>query len=214
MPINLSQVPTDFGGAVSGTEFFQTSPNVPTISIPSVIDTAGDILGLVSTGADLFDRFSGRGRVSAPPPTRTAASSTVPVPPAGFGISSSFLPGRSLPQAQPAMASIPPAAVGAVRTGVAFVLRKIKANTGAKVTSKKIAAAIRQWGPATVAAWAGVSLAELMVVWDRGSRRVRRRFTKRDRSRGRAYIRMLKRQAQELKDLGCGPRTRTRRKVC
>lgn len=177
-----------------------------------------NVLDIGRFGLDVFQTVRGGGSNAMPAPAITA-SSTVPTPDNSISrFAGNFAPGAG--GAVQAMGRLPLPGVGAVggallaagRTGVAFVLRKIKANTGLRITTRKIVAAIRQFGPAAVATWAGVSMAELMIVWDRGSRRVKRRFTKRDRSRGRSYIRHLKRQADELKSLGCGPKTRTTRR--
>jgi len=191
---NITQATVDFNNAGSG-------------------NILSDILSVGQFGLDVFQTVRGTPQAASPTSSITAVSS-VPTP---TGSVSRFA-GNFAPQATQAAMRLPGgmgAAAGAValaRTGVAFVLRKIKANTGLRITTKKIVSAIRQFGPSAVAVWAGVSMAELMIVWDRGSRRVKRRFTKRDRSRGRSYIRHLKRQADELKSLGCGPKTRTTRK--
>lgn len=190
----ISQIGTEFNNAGSG-------------------NVLSDILQVANFGLDVFQTVRGNGGSPAPSSSITSVS-TVPTP-AG---SISRFAGNFAPGGQQAAMRLPfPTAAGAgavalARTGVAFVLRKIKANTGIRITTKKIVSAIRQFGPSAVAVWAGVSMSELMIVWDRGSRRVKRRFTKRDRSRGRSYIRHLKRQADELKSLGCGPKTRTTRK--
>lgn len=182
-----------------------------------------NILDVGRFGLDVFQTVRGGNNGSPGPGPAITASSTVPTADTTVSrFSGNFAPGFG--GATQAMARIPGGAgtilgagaggavVAAGRAGVAFVLRKIKANTGLRITTKKITSAIRQFGPAAVATWAGVSMGELMIIWDRGSRRVKRRFTKRDRSRGRSYIRHLKRQADELKDLGCGPKTRVSRK--
>jgi len=221
-------VPINFGGAVSGFSnlasagiFGPSQSTTPAgFSNPSG-GLLGDILNVANFGLDVFQTVRGDNRpvqnVAATP--QIASSSTVPTP-AGVvsRFTGNFAPGsiqtvNALPgatQAAASMQSIAPLA----RAGVAWVLRKIKANTGLRITTKKIVSAIRQFGPAAVATWAGVTMAELMIVWDRGSRRVKRRFTKRDRSRGRAYIRHLKRNVDELKSLGCGPKTRSPRRKC
>lgn len=176
----------------------------------------GDILNVANFGLDVFQTVRGPQAPISPASSLTAVS-TVPTPGGSIG----RFAGNFAPQASQAAMRLPGGmaagaggVVAAARIGVAFVLRKIKANTGIRITTKKIVSAIRQFGPSAVAVWAGVTMAELMIVWDRGSRRVKRRFTKRDRSRGRSYIRHLKRQADELKDLGCGPKTRTRKRSC
>lgn len=196
--------------------------SAPIISAPSIGsgNVLADILSVGQFGLDVFSTVRGGGGGSAPSPAASvpvsAPSSSVPTPP---GVTSRFVgnfaPGfaqasGSFPQGDQAAMVIGPS--GALRVGVAFVLRKIKNFTGVRVTTKKIVQAIRQFGFNAVIVWAGVSLAELMVVWERGSRRVKRRFTKRDRSRGRSYIRHLKKSADELKSLGCGPRSVARRK--
>jgi len=175
----------------------------------------GNFLDLANFGLDVFQTVRGPSAPVAPASSITAVS-TVPTPGGSIGrFAGNFSPQSGVvPAAMRLPGGMAAGAVAAARIGVAFVLRKIKANTGIRITTKKIVSAIRQFGPSAVAVWAGVTMAELMIVWDRGSRRVKRRFTKRDRSRGRSYIRHLKRQADELKDLGCGPKTRTRKRSC
>ncbi len=174
-----------------------------------------DILQVANFGLDVFQTVRGGGSNAVQSAPAVQSVSTVPTPSSSISrFAGNFAPGTNVVPAMARLPVGPGAALGAMRTGVAFVLRKIKTNTGIRITTKKIVSAIRQFGPSAVAVWAGVSMAELMIVWDRGSRRVKRRFTKRDRSRGRSYIRHLKRNVEELKDLGCGPKTRTRKRSC
>jgi len=211
-------MPISLGGF--GPEGFPTLGFVQGSNNPATFNSAGSasnlfdqVLQAGQLGLNIFREVSGR---NVPPtalvPTNPSpASSIVPVPAAITRINTSqFSPQSNL------MMRLPPGlaatASSTVRSGVAGILRKIKANTGLRITTKKIVSAIREFGPAAVASWAGVSMEEMMVIWDRGSRRVKRRFTKRDRARGRSYIRMLARNVQELKDMGCGPATRKRRK--
>ena len=209
-------MPISLGGF--GPEGFPTigflsggAPAINTIGGPSNI--FDQVLQAGRFGLDIFKSVTGRNV----PPAAVAitnpspASSIVPIPANITSVNTAqFAPGSNLVmRLPPGLAS---SAATVIRSGVSGILRKIKANTGLRITTKKIVSAIREFGPAAVASWAGVTMEELMVIWDRGSRRVKRRFTKRDRSRGRSYIRMLARNVQELKDLGCGPAIRKRRK--
>lgn len=224
MPLGIN-----FGGATTGFSglaqagVFGPPRSSPTVSLPPVGDSVlGDILNVANFGLDVFQTVRGDNRPAPAPavPVASQPSSSVPTPPGvtsrftgNFAPGSRVTPAGPLDGGQQAAMVIGPATT-AMRMGVAMILRKIKQFTGARVTTKKLVSAIRQFGFNAVMVWAGVSMAELMVVWERGSRRPRRRFTKRDRSRGRSYIRHLKKQADELKSLGCGPRTRTTRRKC
>jgi len=210
-------MPISLGGF--GPEGFPTLSFVQQSNNPPAINTIGGASNLFDQvlqagrfGLDIFREVSGRNvPISALVPTNPSpASSVVPIPANITSINTGqFSPQSNLMRLPPGLAAT---ASTAVRSGVAGILRKIKANTGLRITTKKIVSAIREFGPSAVASWAGVTMEEMMVIWDRGSRRVKRRFTKRDRARGRSYIRMLARNVQELKDMGCGPATRKRRK--
>ena len=212
MPLGIS-----FGGAQSGFNVFQgiaagnQAPSFNTLGGPS--NLFDQVLQAGQLGLGIFNAVTGRNvPPSASVPTNPSpASSIVPIPMNITRVNTAqFAPQSNLMAMPGRMAA--GAAVAIAKSGVAVILRKIKANTGLRITTKKIVSAIREFGPSAVASWAGVTMEEMMVIWDRGSRRVKRRFTKRDRSRGRSYIRMLARNVQELKDLGCGPATRKRRK--
>lgn len=124
----------------------------------------------------------------------------------GSEFTSAFL-GGLLPAAGRAL----PVASAMIRGGrIAPILAKARANLGQPITSRKLVSLIRQFGWATVAGWAGLEVAELLQIWQHQTRRRRRRWTAKDMTRARAYVRHLERCERELNSLR--PRSRSRSK--
>ena len=94
---------------------------------------------------------------------------------------------------------------------IAPILAKARANTGQPMTSKKIVNLIRNFGFEVAGEFLGLSYEELATIWLHASRRRKRRWTRRDMSRARGYIRHLQRCERELDALR--PRRRTARRT-
>lgn len=105
--------------------------------------------------------------------------------------------------------------MGRLGAGIAGVLGRARAFTGKAMTSKKIMGLIRTFGWQAAATMTGLTLVELMDLWSAKSRRSRIRFTSRDKSRAKKYIRMLARCSADYTALrGRSSYTKRRRKVC
>ena len=106
---------------------------------------------------------------------------------------------------------LPAAAAGGavIAGGIRSVLLKARLATGSAMSSRKLVSLIKQFGWAVVASWTGLTVAELMGVWEHQTRRRRRRWTRRDMSRARGYLRYLEGQAREFKRLTGRPLHRT-----
>jgi len=91
------------------------------------------------------------------------------------------------------------------------LLKIASANSGIRATTKKIVSHMRNFGFEQTAAYFGLSIPQLSYIWIRGTKRVKRRFTGRDKSRAKAYIRHLKSCESELKSLASSARGYRRR---
>lgn len=174
---------------------------------------AGPIGGLIgSVGGALIDRNQAKvaaKRAAQMSTVEVPATSTVPTP-AATALSEPFVGGGNNIQVAGLFPRLPTPRLPAPRVsrtiagaggGIADILARARANSGMRITGKKIVSLIRQFGWATVGGWLGLEVAELMEVWQHQTRRRRRRWTRKDLQRGRAYIRHLERAEKELNSL-------------
>ena len=96
---------------------------------------------------------------------------------------------------------------------ISGILAEARSKTGQRITTKKIVSVTRQVGFEAAADIFGLSIEEIAVVWMHGTRRRKRRWTRRDMMRGRAYIGHLERCAKELDKLRPRARRSTTRSV-
>lgn len=197
--------------------------------LPILGGIAGKIIGGISAISGVksaIDAAKGEGRRVVPisGTSGRAVAETPPIATAGIGGAIGRLPGTigRTPIGQRIGQVITggtiAAGVGGLITGsgrtegqIAPILAKARANTGAPVTSKKIAGVIRQFGFEAASEFFGLNLQELATIWMHVSRRRSRRFTTKDKRRAKAYINYLKRQEKELNSLR-PPRKRTYRR--
>lgn len=106
---------------------------------------------------------------------------------------------------------IPPGVVVGTGGRIRAILQKARAHTGMPMTTRKIVGLIKEFGPYVAGGLLGLAVEELAEIWSHGTRRRRRRWTKRDMARARAYISHLQRQEKQLNELR--PRRRATRRT-
>ena len=187
------------------------SPNQPAAPLPAPAGTA--VVPTPTTAAPAVVNLIDGGGIAGTGGTMVPAASVGQMV-SGRTFSEGFAEGVEGSLAMSRLPRIPGSGIPAVlATGgrIRAILAKARAHTGMPMTTRKIIGLIREFGPYVAGGLLGLAIEELAEIWQHGTRRRRRRWTKRDMARARAYIRHLQQQEKQLNELR--PRRRATRRT-
>lgn len=203
-------MPLNFIGDVLGTiarPILGAVTNAVGVKLGSEVENFTDRIAGIDSGAMRRQLINRQGLPGPSVPTGDTA-----VVPSPYGFQPASFQTAGLGGLIPALTRGLPAvgtasrAIGGGR--ISGILATARANTGRPVTSRRIVSLVREFGWAAVGAWFGLNQEDLMEIWMHQTRRRRRRWTPKDRARGRAYINYLKRCERELNNLRPAARRR------